>query len=171
MLGVIYEDGGEQRIVRPDFVFFVQQDDGTVAADIVDPHGIRFGDAMPKLKGLAQYAERFGDQYRRIEAVAKISDKFRVLDLKEAATRVSVSKATTSKVLYESADAFDFCPEDRRSWTPNPCAMDTALQRLRVSGNPKPFEIRGLIGLTGSGAVNRSGEYRLGENACAPFGA
>ena len=109
-LGIIYEDGGEPRIVRPDFVFFVQQDDGTVAADIVDPHGIQFGDAMPKLKGLAQYAERFGDQYRRIEAVAKIGDKFRVLDLKEAATRASVSAATSIKALYESADAFDYLP-------------------------------------------------------------
>ena len=69
-----------------------------------------FGDAMPKLKGLAQYAERFGDQYRRIEAVAKIGDKFRVLDLKEAATRASVSTATTIKALYESADAFDYLP-------------------------------------------------------------
>lgn len=109
-LGIIYKDGGEPRIVRPDFVFFVQQDDGTVAADIVDPHGIQFGDAMPKLKGLAQYAERFGDQYRRIEAVAKIGDKFRVLDLKEAATRASVSTATTIKALYESTDAFDYLP-------------------------------------------------------------
>lgn len=109
-LGIIYEDGGEPRIVRPDFVFFVRQDDGTVAADIVDPHGIQFGDAMPKLKGLAQYAERFGEQYRRIEAVAMIGDKFRVLDLKEAATRASVSAATTIKALYESADAFDYLP-------------------------------------------------------------
>ncbi len=109
-LGIIYEDGGEPKIVRPDFVFFVQQDDGTAIADIVDPHGIQFGDAMPKLKGLAQYAERFGDQYRRIEAVAKIGDKFRVLDLKEAATRASVSTATTIKALYESADAFDYLP-------------------------------------------------------------
>lgn len=109
-LGIIYEDGGEPKIVRPDFVFFVQQDDGTVASDIVDPHGIQFGDAMPKLKGLAQYAERFGDQYRRIEAVAKIGDKFRVLDLKEAATRASVSTATTIKALYDSADAFDYLP-------------------------------------------------------------
>lgn len=109
-LGIIYEDGGQPRIVRPDFVFFVRQDDGTVAADIVDPHGIQFGDAMPKLKGLAQYAERFGDQYRRIEAVAKIGDKFRVLDLKEAATRASVSAATTIRALYESADAFDYLP-------------------------------------------------------------
>ena len=46
-------------------------------------------------------------------------------------------------------------PEDRRSWTPNPCAMDTALQRLRVSGDPKPFEIRRIIGLPESGAVNK----------------
>ena len=109
-LGIIYEDGGEPKIVRPDFVFFVQQDDGTAVADIVDPHGIQFGDAMPKLKGLAQYAERFGEQYRRIEAVAMIGDKFRVLDLKEAATRASVSTATTIKALYESADAFDYLP-------------------------------------------------------------
>lgn len=109
-LGIIYEDGGEPRIVRPDFVFFVQQDDGTVAADIVDPHGIQFSDAMPKLKGLAQYAERFGDQYRRIEAVAKIGDRFRILDLKEAATRASVSTTATIKALYESEDAFDYLP-------------------------------------------------------------
>lgn len=109
-LGIIYEDGGEPRIVRPDFVFFVQQDDGTVAADIVDPHGVQFGDAMPKLNGLAQYAERFGDQYRRLEAVAKIGDKFRVLDLKEAATRASIFAAKTIKALYEGADAFDYLP-------------------------------------------------------------
>lgn len=107
-LGIIYEDGGEPKIVRPDFVFFVQQGDGTVAADIVDPHGIQFGDAIPKLKGLAQYAERFGDQYRRVEAVAKIGDKFRVLDLKEAATRASVSAATSIRALYEGAAASDY---------------------------------------------------------------
>lgn len=107
-LGIIYEDGGEPRIVRPDFVFFVQQDDGTVVADIVDPHGIQFGDAMPKLKGLAQYAERFGDQYRRIEAVAKIGDKFRVLDLKEAATLAAVGAAVSIKALYERSDASDY---------------------------------------------------------------
>ena len=74
----------------------------------MDPHGIQFGDAIPKLKGLAQYAERFGDQYRRIEAVAKIGDKFRVLDLKEAATRASISAATSIKALYEGAAASDY---------------------------------------------------------------
>ncbi|UFM65551.1 hypothetical protein LOS78_18145 [Paracoccus sp. MA] len=107
-LGIIYDDGGEPKIVRPDFVFFGQQGDGTFTADIVDPHGIQFGDAIPKLKGLAQYAERFGDQYRRIDAVAKIGDTFRVLDLKEAATRAAVLAATSIKALYEGAHASDY---------------------------------------------------------------
>lgn len=107
-LGIIYEDGGEPKIVRPDFVFLVQQDDGSVAADIVDPHGIQFDDAMPKLKGLAQYAERFGDHFRRIEAVAKIGSKFRVLDLKEITTRAAVTAATSVRQLYESASATDY---------------------------------------------------------------
>lgn len=76
----------------------------------MDPHGIQFGDAIPKLNGLAQYAESFGDRYRRIEAVAKIGDKFRVLDLKEAATRAAVAAATSIKALYESTNASDYVP-------------------------------------------------------------
>jgi hypothetical protein len=100
-LGLIYEDGGEPKIVRPDFIFFAQQSDGTIAADIIDPHGVHFGDAIPKLKGLAQYAARFGDQYRRIEAVAKIGDEFRVLDLKEESVRSAVNAATSVSTLYQ----------------------------------------------------------------------
>jgi hypothetical protein len=107
-LGIIYDDGGEPKIVRPDFVFFGQQGDGTFSADIIDPHGIQFGDAIPKLKGLAQYAERFGDHYRRTDAVTKIGDTFRVLDLKEAATRAAVLAATSIKALYEGAHASDY---------------------------------------------------------------
>jgi type III restriction enzyme len=67
-LGVIYQDGDDSKIVRPDFVFFGQLPDGSIVADIVDPHGTQFGDAIPKLKGLARYAETFSHQYRRIEA-------------------------------------------------------------------------------------------------------
>ena len=107
-LGIIYEEGEETKIVRPDFVFLGQLADGSVVADIVDPHGIQFGDAMPKLKGLSRYAETFGGQYRRIEAVAKIGDKFRVLDLTEPSTRAAVATATTIKALYESDAAADY---------------------------------------------------------------
>lgn len=107
-LGVIYADGDEAKIVRPDFVFFGQLPDGSIVADIVDPHGIQFGDAIPKLKGLARYAEACGGQYRRIEAVAKIGDKFRVLDLMEQGTRAAIAAATSIKALYESDAAADY---------------------------------------------------------------
>ncbi len=107
-LGVIYEEGGSPKIVRPDFVFFARLPDGTVAADIIDPHGIQFGDAIPKLKGLADYAEAFGSHYRRIEAVAKIGDKFRALDLTEASTRAAVAAATSIRALYEGEAGTDY---------------------------------------------------------------
>ena len=71
-LGVTYEEGGDTKIVRPDFIFFAQLDDGTIVADIVDPHGIQFGDALPKLKGLAEYAEANEGIYRRIETFAVV---------------------------------------------------------------------------------------------------
>ncbi|PKR89734.1 type III restriction endonuclease subunit R [Pleomorphomonas diazotrophica] len=107
-LGIIYSDGAESKILRPDFVFFSQQSDGTVVADIVDPHGIQLNDAVPKLRGLAQYAAKYGSHYRRIEAVAKIGDKFRVLDLMEEKTRKAIGSASSVKELYESAVGSDY---------------------------------------------------------------
>jgi type III restriction enzyme len=107
-LGVIYEDHNQPKITRPDFVFFVQQSDGSIAADIVDPHGIQFDDALPKLKGLSKYAESFGVQYRRLEAVAKVDSKFRVLDLKEEGTRAAIDDAVSIRNLYESDFAYGY---------------------------------------------------------------
>lgn len=107
-LGVTYEDGGDVKIVRPDFIFFAKLADGSIAADIVDPHGTQFGDSIPKLKGLAKYAATYGETFRRIDAVAKVGEGFRVLDLKEEAVRAAVESATSVKALYESAVADDY---------------------------------------------------------------
>lgn len=107
-LGITYEDGDEVKIVRPDFIFFVRAPDGSVAADIVDPHGIQFADALPKLKGLAKYAEANPGVFRRIEVFAKIGEKNRVLDLTEASVRAVVMSAATSKEAYESPVASDY---------------------------------------------------------------
>lgn len=104
-LGVTYEDGGDVKIVRPDFIFFAELANGSIAADIVDPHGTQFGDSIPKLKGLAKYAATYGETFRRIDAVAKVGESFRVLDLKEEAVRAAVESATSVKALYESAVA------------------------------------------------------------------
>ncbi len=107
-LGITYEDGTYTKIVRPDFVFFAHLADKTIVADIIDPHGIQLSDSIPKLKGLARYAMTYGSAFRRIEAVAKVRDTFRVLDLTEQTVRSAVECATSIKVLYESEAAANY---------------------------------------------------------------
>jgi type III restriction enzyme len=107
-LGVAYTDNNQIRIVRPDFVFFAKQPDGSVAADIVDPHGTQFSDALPKLQGLAKYAETHRGVYRRIETVAKVGDLLRVLDLTDAAVRKAVREAESARSLYEGSVASNY---------------------------------------------------------------
>jgi type III restriction enzyme len=107
-LGVLYEHGAELKIVRPDFIFFSQQDDGTIVADLVDPHGIQLSDALPKLKGLTRYAEQHGAHYRRIECIAEVDGTFRVLDLMDAATRQAVMTATSTAELYISGISYKY---------------------------------------------------------------
>ena len=107
-LGVTYEEGDELKIVRPDFIFFAKRADGGVAVDIIDPHGIQFGDALPRMKGLASYAEKHPGVYRRIEVVAQVGGRFRTLDLTEPATRAAVLEAKSAKASYESDVAADY---------------------------------------------------------------
>ena len=77
-------------------------------ADIVDPHATHLGDSLQKLKGLAAYAEANANTYRRVEAVAKIDDTFRVLDLTEASVRAAVDAAENAEELYKSDAATDY---------------------------------------------------------------
>lgn len=107
-LGITYKEGEEDKIVRPDFIFFSKLPDGSIVADIVDPHGIQFADAIPKLKGMSRYAEKFATVYRRVDAIAKVGDKFRVLDLTEARVRSAIETATSTRALYESDAADDY---------------------------------------------------------------
>jgi hypothetical protein len=108
-LGIAYAmDGDDAKIVRPDFLFFVELSDGSIAVDIVDPHGIYLADALPKLKGLARYAETHAQIYRRIEAVAEVGGKLRVLDLTRADVRQAVIDGESAKALYEGILAGDY---------------------------------------------------------------
>ncbi len=107
-LGVTYEEDGEIKIVRPDFIFFARQADGSIVADIIDPHGIHLADALPKLKGLAKYAKANLNIYRRIEAVAKIEDKYRVLDLANDKVREAIQAAASAKSVYSGDIAKDY---------------------------------------------------------------
>jgi hypothetical protein len=74
----------------PDFILFHSSEDG-VRPSIVDPHGYHLADALPKLRGLAAYAETHQDVFARIEAVVQGPDKRLLsLDLKSAAVRDAI---------------------------------------------------------------------------------
>jgi type III restriction enzyme len=106
-LGISYSADDDTKIVRPDFVFFAKQD-GEDVVDIVDPHGFYLADALPKLQGLARYAETHLQIYRRIEAVAESGGKLRMLDLTCADVRQAVMEAASAKALYKGTVAGDY---------------------------------------------------------------
>jgi len=109
-MAVAYKDSatGDWKALRPDFVFFATQLDGTVVADLVDPHSHHLSDAIPKLQGLADFAEHHGTGFRRIESVAKTGGTLRVLDLTKPAVRQAIRDATNAKSLYDSGIAYDY---------------------------------------------------------------
>lgn len=103
---------GDWTSMQPDFVFIRRNDAGQLRPSVIDPHGDYLGDAVPKIKALAQYAADFGDEFSRIETIAKIGDTFRVIDLQDRYVRQSVidvsqddSDATD---LYKSRIASDY---------------------------------------------------------------
>ncbi len=104
-LGVTYPDDDQQSIMRPDFVFFSKLNEGEVQANIVDPHGQFLADSLPKLIGLSDYAEAHAQHYGRIEAVAKVDNGFRVLDITDASVRDAIRLGPSAKSLFEGPRA------------------------------------------------------------------
>jgi type III restriction enzyme len=107
-LGIAYQGADTVKIVRPDFIFFSTPSGGKVMADIVDPHGPQFSDALPKLKGLAKYAETHPGMYRRIEAVAFVGGTYKALDLTSAKVQAAVKDADEAAKLYADDLAVDY---------------------------------------------------------------
>jgi hypothetical protein len=112
-LGVAYTMDGGFSILRPDFVFFSEESGGHVVADIVDPHGTFLADALPKLRGLATYAEEHADVYRRIEAVDEIDGNLLVLDMTDPGVRRAIFDfdGDSASSLYGSDIAQDYSCE------------------------------------------------------------
>ena len=75
---------------------------------MVDPQGLHLADALPKLKGLALYAEHHPGAYRRIESVAEVKGKLRVLDLKRQDVRNAIAVAENAETLFSSGLANDY---------------------------------------------------------------
>ncbi|MEI2715603.1 MAG: DEAD/DEAH box helicase family protein [Candidatus Nanopelagicales bacterium] len=108
-LAITYQDAsGGWKTMRPDFIFFNTQEDGSVVASIIDPHGHHLSDAVPKLRGLANYADTYGSELHRVEAIAEVDGTLRVLDLKKDSVRKAVASAKDAKTLYSSDLAADY---------------------------------------------------------------
>jgi len=107
-LAIPYEDNAQTKLLRPDFIFFSTKPDGSVEADIVDPHATHLRDAIPKLQGLAKYAESHEGIYRRIDAIAEVDGQLRVLDLTDGAVRKAVYEVKDVQGLYASNVAADY---------------------------------------------------------------
>jgi hypothetical protein len=109
-LAVAYREAstGDWKAMRPDFLFFFATPDGKVAVDLVDPHGHHLADALPKLCGLAEFAEQFPTEFRRVESIAETDGKLRVLDLTRDDVRHAIRQATDAKALYRSGVAADY---------------------------------------------------------------
>lgn len=103
-LRIAHKSGDTWKSVQPDFIF-VHHDDN-LKASIVDPHGAHLGDAAPKLKALAEYADEHGDRFDRIIAVGVEKDKTLYgLDLKSPRIRRAVYESPADsdsiKQLYD----------------------------------------------------------------------
>lgn len=103
-LRIVHRDGDKWKSVQPDFIFVHKQADG-IRPSIIDPHGAHQGDALPKLKALAKYADDHGDQFDRIIAVGvekSEGDKKYLygIDMKNSTVRAAVygSLADTESV-------------------------------------------------------------------------
>ena len=111
-LGIAYrdDDTGNWRSMHPDFVFF-HEVGGKIVASILDPHGHHLEDALMKMKALAQFADTYGGEFHRIEALAEVDGKMRVIDMQIESVRQSVLASEKGAVdLYRAEFAADYDP-------------------------------------------------------------
>jgi type III restriction enzyme len=92
---VPYEESGEKKALFPDFLFVRE----TGVVDILDPHNPELADAPAKAKGLADFAERHGDKFGKIEIVAEYGGANYSLNLKDENVRKKVLNASSASSL------------------------------------------------------------------------
>jgi len=111
-LRVPWHDGQRWRSMQPDFLFFGKKDSGEIGASILDPHSHHLGDALPKLRGLADFAEKYGRSFVRVEALSMntdgalgedTKDHLILLDLTSEKVRDAIAKSSSAADAYRKA--------------------------------------------------------------------
>lgn len=113
-LGIAYRDEttGNWRSMHPDFIFF-HEIEGEPKASIVDPHGHHLDDSLVKLQALARFAEQHGHAFHRIEALSKVGDVMKVLNLQDENVRsIVMSGGRTVDWYYNSQFAGNYYAEN-----------------------------------------------------------
>ena len=108
-LAIAYQNTQDHwRRMCPDFLFF-HGDRENMKVSIVDPHGHHLADALPKLRGLAEFAATHGESFHRIESVAQMKDgTLRVLDLTHPDIPKAITEADDTEAVYLSGWANDY---------------------------------------------------------------
>jgi hypothetical protein len=97
------------RSMQPDFIFVSSRETGELAASIVDPHSSHLADALLKLVGLVDFAERHADDYLRIDPIDENSDnELVVLNMKDENVRAAVRNATNAADLCDGPAAIPY---------------------------------------------------------------
>lgn len=80
-LAIPYDDGDGRGLMHPDFLIFRTDDAGVPVVDIIDPHLHSAADTGPKWRGLALWAAANVDRLGVVEAVIKVDDQLRTVNL------------------------------------------------------------------------------------------
>ena len=96
---VPYKMNSENKPLYPDFIVF-RSLNGEPVVDILDPHRTDLPDAVPKVKGLAEYARKHGEQFGRIEyIIVNPNGETKRLDLNNQPIRERVLKVESKSHL------------------------------------------------------------------------
>jgi type III restriction enzyme len=84
-IAIPYDDRGVKPFY-PDFII-VRREDGELVADIIDPHDAGRDDTWTKAKGLAEYAEKHGHEFGRLEIAIVSQGSIKRMDMNDPSTR------------------------------------------------------------------------------------
>lgn len=102
-LCIPYRMGGEVRPLFPDFLVVRRTPNGVVV-DLLDPHLISLVDAPAKAAGLAEYADKHGYEYGRIEVIIVDGERIKRLNVKDESVRRRVMGVTSPGHLKDLFD-------------------------------------------------------------------
>lgn len=94
-LEVPYQEDGVWKPMFPDMLI-VRNSGDDFDFDILEPHDDSRTDNIHKAKGLALFAERHGDKFKRIQMIRKKGDSYIRLEMNKSAVQTRVRKASTN---------------------------------------------------------------------------